>query len=86
MGSDHPQDQEDAINLKYSISNAPRIADTRNNAVRETELSDGDGLYLFITPGNSKTWRMDYRFPKGGKKRVIVDQFAGRCLAVLPRY
>jgi integrase len=44
----------------------------REGALLGNRLSDGDSLYLFITPNNAKSWRMDYRFPKGGKRRVIV--------------
>lgn len=35
------------------------------------KLSDGGGLFLFITPKGSKLWRMKYRFPKSGKERLI---------------
>lgn len=45
---------------------------TASGAQIGNRLADGDGLYLFVTPTNAKSWRMDYRFPKGGKKRVIV--------------
>ena len=44
----------------------------REGALLGNRLSDGDSLYLFITPNNAKSWRMDYRFPKGGKRRVMV--------------
>ncbi len=45
---------------------------SREGALLGNRLSDGDSLYLYITPNNAKSWRMDYRFPKGGKKRCIV--------------
>ncbi len=33
------------------------------------KLSDGKGLYLIITPANSRLWRFDYRFD--GKRKTI---------------
>lgn len=48
------------------------LRSTKSTALLGNRLSDGDSLYLFITPNNAKSWRMDYRFPKGGRKRVIV--------------
>ena len=45
---------------------------SREGALLGNRLSDGDSLYLYITPNNAKSWRMDYRFPKGGRKRCIV--------------
>ncbi len=34
------------------------------------KLSDGKGLYLYITPKSQKYWRMDYRF--GGKRKTLA--------------
>lgn len=34
------------------------------------KLSDGKGLYLYITPKTQKYWRMDYRF--GGKRKTLA--------------
>ncbi|MEC8066470.1 MAG: integrase arm-type DNA-binding domain-containing protein [Pseudomonadota bacterium] len=36
------------------------------------KLSDAGGLYLFISKAGNKIWRMKYRFPKGGKEKVLV--------------
>jgi len=33
------------------------------------KLVDGDGLYLVVTPTNSKLWRLDYRY--GGKRKTL---------------
>lgn len=36
------------------------------------KLSDSAGLYLYVTKAGNKIWRMKYRFPRGGKEKVIV--------------
>ena len=36
------------------------------------KLSDAGGLFLFVTKAGNKIWRMKYRFPKGGKEKVLV--------------
>jgi integrase len=35
-------------------------------------LPDGAGMFLWVTPAGGKIWRMRYRFPKGGKEKLIV--------------
>lgn len=37
---------------------------------RPQKLVDGDGLYLYITPTGTKSWRLDYRF--GGKRYTLT--------------
>ncbi|GGB88005.1 hypothetical protein GCM10011494_02930 [Novosphingobium endophyticum] len=34
------------------------------------KLSDGAGLYLLVTPGGGRLWRMNYRF--GGKQKTLA--------------
>ncbi len=34
------------------------------------KLADGQGLYLFITPGGGKLWRFDYTF--AGKRKTLA--------------
>lgn len=36
------------------------------------KLSDAGGLFLFVTKAGNKIWRMKYRFPKGGKEKLLV--------------
>ncbi len=36
------------------------------------KLSDGGGLFLFVTKAGNKIWRMKYRFPKGGKEKLLI--------------
>ena len=43
-----------------------------SGALAGNRLSDGAGLYLFITPNNAKSWRFEYRYPKGGKRHILV--------------
>ena len=49
------------------------LTDTALRAVKPTEktqkLFDGNGLYLLVTPGGSKSWRLKYRFQ--GKEKLI---------------
>lgn len=35
------------------------------------KLADGGGLYLFLTPSGTPTWRIDYRIHDAGKGRVV---------------
>ena len=37
------------------------------------KLSDGKGLYLYVTRKGQKYWRMDYRF--GGKRKTLALGF-----------
>jgi integrase len=37
---------------------------------RQYKLSDGEGLYLLVTPGGSKLWRLKFR--TGGKEKVLA--------------
>ncbi len=37
---------------------------------KQYKLSDGDGLYLLVTPKGGKYWRLKYRF--GGKEKVLA--------------
>jgi len=50
------------------------LTDTRirNTKPRATayKLSDGGGMYLLVTPGGARYWRMDYRF--AGKRRTLA--------------
>lgn len=39
-------------------------------APADFKLSDGDGLFLLITTGGSKLWRLKYRF--GGKEKLLA--------------
>lgn len=41
-------------------------------ALLGNSLPDGRGPYLFTTPNGAKSWRFDYRSPKGGKRYVLV--------------
>ena len=41
-------------------------------ALLGNSLPDGRGLYLFMTPNGAKNWRFDYRFPKAGKRYVLI--------------
>ncbi|MDL2316128.1 Arm DNA-binding domain-containing protein, partial [Desulfovibrio sp. OttesenSCG-928-A18] len=34
------------------------------------KLSDGGGLFLYVTPTGKKSWRLAYRF--GGKQKLLV--------------
>jgi integrase len=38
---------------------------------KRRRLWDGHGLYLEIPPSGSKRWRFKYRFPKGGKEKLL---------------
>ena len=37
---------------------------------KQVKLSDGDGMYLLVTPNGGKCWRIKYRF--GGKEKVLA--------------
>ncbi len=37
---------------------------------KQVKLSDGDGMYLLVTPQGGKCWRLKYRF--GGKEKVLA--------------
>ena len=37
---------------------------------KEYKLSDGQGLYLLVTPSGGKLWRMKYRF--GGTEKLLT--------------
>lgn len=49
------------------------LTDTALRAVKATgktqKLSDGEGLYLYVTPKGGTLWRMDYRFE--GKRKTL---------------
>ncbi|MDR3088553.1 MAG: tyrosine-type recombinase/integrase [Desulfobulbaceae bacterium] len=34
------------------------------------KISDGDGMYLFVTPAGGRLWRLDYRF--AGKRKTLT--------------
>jgi hypothetical protein len=38
--------------------------------VGPVKLSDAGGLYLLLTPGGSRLWRMKYRF--AGKEKLLA--------------
>jgi len=42
-----------------------------SRALAGNRLSDGAGLFLFVTPNNAKSWRFEYRYPKGGKRHIL---------------
>ena len=50
------------------------LTDTRiRNAKPKAQaykLSDGGGMYLFVTPNGARYWRLDYRF--AGKRRTLA--------------
>ena len=37
---------------------------------KQAKLSDGDGMYLLVTPAGGKCWRLKYRF--GGKEKTLA--------------
>jgi integrase len=37
---------------------------------KQVKLSDGDGMYLLVTPSGGKCWRLKYRF--GGKEKTLA--------------
>lgn len=41
---------------------------------RDFKLTDGEGLYLLVTPGGSKLWRMAYRF-HGKQKTLAIGRY-----------
>jgi len=49
------------------------LTDTKCRTLKPTtkpfKASDGEGLYLYVTPAGSKLWRMNYRF--GGKAKTL---------------
>jgi integrase len=47
---------------------------------KEYKLSDGGGLYLLVTPGGGKLWRLKYRFG-GLEKKLSLGAFPGLTLA-----
>jgi len=51
-----------------------KLADTKiRNAkpkAKPYKLTDGQGLYLLVTPGGGKLWRIDYRFE--GKRKTLA--------------
>ena len=38
------------------------------------KISDGEGLYLWITPSGGKIWRIDYRF-QGKSKTAVLGSY-----------
>jgi integrase len=50
------------------------LTDVRIRSAKPTQtaykLSDGNGMYLLITPTGARYWRLDYRF--GGKRRTLA--------------
>lgn len=63
----------DALKVERATYKELRSEGSKNaGALLGNRLPDGRGLYLFITPTGAKSWRFDYRFPKGGKRHVVV--------------
>jgi integrase len=54
---------------KAKALKALQVQNARKHATPR-KLHDGEGLYLYITAGGFKSWRMDYRF--GGTRRTVV--------------
>lgn len=46
---------------------AIKAAKSRGKAYK---LSDGDGLYLLVTPSGGRYWRMNYRY--GGRQKTLA--------------
>ena len=55
------------------------LTDTAIRAIKPTgkaqKITDGKGLFLYVTPQGGKSWRMAYRF--GGKQKTL-------CLGAYP--
>ena len=49
-------------------------------AEKPRKLSDSRGLFLYISPAGSKTWRMKYRF-LGKEKQLTIGQYPATSLA-----
>ena len=47
---------------------------------KQYKLSDGDGLFLFVTPAGGKCWRFKYRF-NGKEKLLALDTYPEVSLA-----
>ncbi len=45
---------------------------------RAYKLFDGGGIYLYVTPGGCKTWRLRYFKPSGNEGTLII----GKCRIV----
>ncbi len=50
-----------------------KLTDTQLRAIKGSgkaqKLSDGEGLFLFVTPTGGTSWRIKYRF--GGKEKLL---------------
>jgi integrase len=63
---------------RIEMLNALQVAEAKyvelrskgSGALLGNQLADGAGLFLFITPNNSKSWRFQYRCD--GRRRVLV--------------
>lgn len=60
------------------------LTDTAIKALKPADKpfkkSDGGGLYVWMTPNGTRTWRMDYRF-LGKGKTLTIGQYPGISLA-----
>ncbi|MRS04853.1 DUF4102 domain-containing protein, partial [bacterium] len=43
-------------------------------AAKQVKLTDGDGMYLLVTPNGGKCWRLKYRF-KGKEKTLALGTY-----------
>ncbi|MCB9956399.1 MAG: integrase arm-type DNA-binding domain-containing protein, partial [Caulobacterales bacterium] len=54
------------------------LTDTKCRAAKPREkafkMADGGGLFLFVTPSGSKSWRLAYRF-LGKQKLLVIGQY-----------
>ena len=50
------------------------------NAKKARKLTDGQGMYLFISPTGTKTWRVDYRY-EGKRKTATLGTYPKVSLA-----
>jgi hypothetical protein len=63
----------DALTVERATYKELRSEGAKNaGALLGNRLADGLGLYVFLSPTGGKSWRFDYRYPRGGKRHVIV--------------
>ena len=61
-----------------------KLTDTFLRSIKATgnaqKYTDGDGLYLFVSPSGGRLWRMDYRF-SGKRKTLSIGAYPAVSLA-----
>lgn len=66
-----------------------KLNDTKLRAIRATgkaqKLTDGKGLYLYVSPSGGTSWRIDYTF-KGKRKTYTVGQYPSISLATARKH